>query len=233
MKRFIKVIATAALMILMLTNIFLLVSCDKRVKEDTVYYIDLKESKIMDVSTTLLLAKESNIVLRKDGTATVFLRTSEALGGVLNYALSKGLASDFDLQPIIDGIVLDLFPGFTLEDMRLSLNLLKSSLNLTLVGFDPDDPSVAVIFQSISDTGKLPASATLPNGLGIEYNSEYHIEKVTSEYTGEYTGVFMGAHHKNGEPYVMMTLQTQADSDKQQLYYRNEMLNLSLIAKEK
>lgn len=232
MKKFIKSIAITALAVLLLTNLFLLFSCDKRVKEDTVYYIDLKESKIMDVATTLLLDEESHIVLRKDGTAKVFLKTSESLGGILNYALSKGLASDFDLQPIIDGMVRDFFPGFTLEDMRLSLNLLKNSLHLTLVGLDPNDPGVAAIFQAISETGKLPDSVTLPNGLGIEYNSEYRIEKVTSKYSGEYTGIFMGDHHKNGEPYVMMTLQDQADRDRKQIFYRNEMLNISIIARE-
>lgn len=232
MKKFIKSIAITALAVLLLTNVFLLISCNKRVKEDTVYYVDRKESSIMGVSTTLLLDEESHIVLRKDGTAKVFLKTSESLGGILNYALSKGLASDYDLQPIIDGMVRDFFPGFTLEDMRLSLNLLKNSLNLTLVGLDPDDPGVAAIFQSIAETGKLPTSVTLPNGLGIEYNSEYSIERLNSEYSGEYIGIFMGAHRKNGEPYVIMTLQNQTGSDKKQIFYRNEMLNISLVAKE-
>jgi hypothetical protein len=233
MKKFIKVMTIIALAALLATNALMLISCSKRVKQDTTYYIDTKKSSIMGSSTKVFLDPDSKIVLRKDGTATIFIKTSKALGGLLNFALSQGLASDFDLQPIIDGIVMDFLPGFTLEDSRLSLNLLKSTLNLSIVGLDPDDPSVTAIFDSIAATGKVPSNVTLPDGLGFEYNAEYRIKKVTSEYSGEYIGVFMGEQHKNGEPYVMMTLQNQTDSDKKQLYYRNEMLDITLIAKEK
>lgn len=233
MKKIIKAITIiVALTTLIATNIFALSACTDRVKEDTTYYIDTKASKIMGASTQLFLDTESKIVLRKDGTATIFIRTSEALGGILNYAISQGLVSDFDLQPIIDGIVRDFFPGFSLEDVGLTLTLLKNSLNVTLLGLNPDDPSVTQIFNSIAETGKLPSNVTLPNGLGFEYNAKYSIKKVSSEYTGDYNAIYMGEYRKNGEPYIMMTLKNQADSDKKQIYLRNEILDLTLIAKE-
>lgn len=232
MKNIFRKTTIAALALLLLLNVFVLVACNRTVKADTVYYIDTKESKIMNIPLTLILDKESNITLRKDGTASVSIKTSAAFAGALNLMLSNEAVSDFDLQPIIEGMAMDFFPGFTLEDMQFTFNLLKHSLNLSIVGLDPSDPNVKAIFDEIAETGKVPSNITLPQGIGIEYNAEYRIEKVTSEFSGEYTGIFMGKQHKNGEPYIMMTLRQQKDSDKQEIYFRNEMINFTLIAKE-
>lgn len=233
-----RIIAFLIAVVMLLSAASILGACKKApaesetylIAEDTVFPIDLANSSLMGLPFSLVIDSSSCITLRADGTATINIKTTRALSGIVNAAIGGGLASDFILTPFIE-MALEYIPGFDLFDMERTFNLVNACLGLSLIGFDWDDPEVEAMFAAISETGKLPDSLELPKSLTLEYNADYHLKDVTSPYTGNYTGVFMGDYAENGEPFILLDL-SKSDGDIQKLNLRIELVKLIVNATE-
>ncbi|MFW5780556.1 MAG: hypothetical protein ACOCWI_03815, partial [Bacillota bacterium] len=84
MKNITKKLIALITLSLIVSCVFLFTACSQTkgrlVEEDTIFYINRKESSIKGISLNLLLHKNSAITLRKDGTATIHLRLMDGLG---------------------------------------------------------------------------------------------------------------------------------------------------------
>ncbi len=200
------------------------------VEEDTSFAIILTESSIMGLPFNLFIDRSSSIVLRTDGTATITIKTTRALSGLANTLLSQGLAGEFLITPFVE-MALEYIPGFSLIDMQSTFGLVQTLLGLTLVGFDWTDPEIEELFNTIHETGKLPAELRIPNSLTLEYTANYYIKDVASPYSGAYSGIYMGDHASNGEPFILMDLREDDNGDKK-INLRIELVKLIVNASE-
>ncbi|MGI6701193.1 MAG: hypothetical protein ACOX3U_01830 [Christensenellales bacterium] len=228
MRRLFKLGLTAILILIMIASLY---SCNpSRVRKDTVFYIDVDNSTIMDAPFNAFIDPSSNVTLRKDGTATLYLRIRDDVTVMLNSLLQMDEVKNFDIKSVIHGMAQEYLPGFDLADMESTLEKVDASINVKLLGFDFDDPEIVEMFTQLNETGQIPANIKIPKGLGIEYTAGYELVKVHSDYTGnDYTAVYIGEKEPNGEPYTIMTLNDKGD----EIYFRIEMIQMTLIAKAK
>jgi hypothetical protein len=233
MKKTILVVIT---IILMFCSIFVLSSCDSStwvIEEDTMFYLDSnQESTIKGIPFLLAIDKsKSGILLRKDGTATVTLITNSFVSTLIGAIPDlDSLQLDVETKLMLNTIISDYFPGASLDDIPGALERLEKSVNLKLLG--ADDPDFKSALEYFGETGTLPENLSIPQGLGIEYNSKYYFQKVNSPYSGEYISLSLGKHEKGGEAPILLTL-TQNEEGKRMLTFRFEVLGLYLSATEK
>ena len=235
MKNIIKKVIALTTLIIIISCVFLLTACDDKsrgrvVEEDTIFYIDRKNSSIKGIALNLLLNKNSCITLRKDGTATIHIRLMDGMGSALNYIAGDGALDDVEVEPVFFDLAEEYFPGFSVYDLPGTFQLLENALGLTLFGIDFEDPSIKDTFETLAETGKLPSTIELPDELGLEYNADYYIKDEYSKYSGKYTGVFMGAHHKNSQPFVLMDYKENSKNGKVQLSWINDIIDLKIYA---
>jgi hypothetical protein len=219
------------ILIIILSISFILTSCsnDNYVEEDTTYYINTEASSVNGVTLNLFLSDNSCIILRKDGTASIYIESSSALFSLASIYLSTGML-DFDVRDAIEWLVDDYIPGFTLDDMETSFELLQKSLGITFTGVDFDNPEISALFDEIALTNEIPKDISALNGFGIEYDAVYDIQYLTSAYSGNYTAVYMGEHDENSEPFTIMTIVTDEETNTEQIILRKEFFDINLIA---
>lgn len=221
---------TVVSIILLMFSLFIFSSCNSNnaVSEDTIWYLDTLNSSILGVSFDFFVDENSYIILRKDGTATISIKAKSNLHYIINYLLDSEPVKNFDLRSVTDGMAPEYFPGFSLYDMKASFDLLTKSIGVTFTGIDFEDPDIAAMFSEVAESGRIPSNLKIPEGIGVEYNANYHIKEVFSEYTGKYSAVYMGEHHPDGEPFIMMTM----SEDASEISLRIEMIKMLLIAEK-
>lgn len=198
------------------------------VKEDISFAIT-NESNVMGIPINLVLDASSGIELKKDGTFVLSLMLNDGAPMLLNNYFDLEAMSKADLSGFINAYVKPIFPGFTLDDVEGSLNLIKNSLGAELVGFDFEDENIKKLVESLETTGRINSDLVIPEGLGVRYTSFYEIKTLKSETAGkEYTAIFTDKYSEGGEPYFVLTMDTDSESGKNTLYLRVEFLKLTL-----
>lgn len=234
MKKVFKKSTAILVILLVIASLFVFSSCKPKqrvMEEDTVFYIDLENTKVKNKKLNLFLDEESNITLTSDGKASINIKADKALSGYVYLALRSGAVDDLEIEPVFLDLGAEYFPGFDLHNMEKTFQLLDNALNLKLVGFDFSNPDTQAAFSEFADTGKIPTDFVLPNDLEIVYSADYYIKDITSEYSNKtFTGIFMGQHTENGEPFIMMDLITD-DDGKTHISYNNDMVMLKLKTK--
>lgn len=198
------------------------------VEEDMSFALTNKTT-VMGIPLNLVLDASSGIELKEDGTFVLNLMLNDGAPQLLNNYFDLEAMSKADLSGFINAYVKPIFPGFTLDDVKGSLDLIKNSLGIEIVGLDFEDENVKKLVESLETTGKINSDLVIPEGLGIRYTSFYEIKTLKSETTGkEYTAIFTDKYSEGGEPYFVLTMDTDSESGKKTLNMRVEFLNLTL-----
>lgn len=240
MKKIFKFVSIVLIIALFSALALTLSSCKA---DDGKYYIE-KDTRFSVESTTsvmklpvmmILDSNETYIDLRADGTMTMRFKVAS---GILN--LVK-LIFKIDLGEMIEGTDVTefaeyyakpLFPGFTLDDIPYSLSLLEKSIGIKITGIDFEDDEIIELCNSLSQNGTVPKGFDIPEGIGIEYNGPYYLKEVTSYEGKTYTALFMGKHEKDGQPFTIMTLGKNEESQLKTLQFRIEVIQVDLTATE-
>ena len=194
---------------------------DKKATEDNPY-VAFEETKrfAIDTDTTVLglpiglLAnkKTSYMEFRPDGTMTLRIMLPDGASGLVDGLLDGVDLSTVDISPIVDKYAVELFPGFTTDDVLYSFGLLDDNLGLSFVGLDTEHEGIKALIESIENEGKLPDVLSIPDGLGVQYEGRYTIREVENPLTGEkMTAIHMGAPYENGDGFVIMTYETNEE----------------------
>ena len=135
---------------------------------------------------------------------------------------------DIDLDDaVVEPYVVEMFPGFTLDHVVDSFNLMKDSLGLYLIGFDLEDEGIRSIIADIERTHKIPEDILdkIPEDFtfGIAFDGVYHIKTVKDAEGNERQAIYVGgavANNPNTQPFMIFTI----DEDE----YGRESLKLSV-----
>lgn len=180
--------------------------------------------------------EKSGITFTADGKAKVTLMLNNGIVGILNkYILPTAGAAigEIDLKgDWVDVYVSTLFPGFTLDDIPRSLDLLES-IGLKITGLNYGDEGIKKITDSLKKTGKTGPEITIPENLGLVLERDYAIKKLHSDVTRrDHEAIYLGQYDKNGESYFMFTLTKDDKTGKAHLHGHIEFLNLTVEADE-
>ena len=212
--------------------IFALSGCNEKnsyLDEDVIFYLDRANSSISGIPLNLALDNTSNITLTKDGIATIYIKPYN-----LNALLSLGLfdLEGVNIEPIMEEWIRDLFPGIDLADLPKTVRILKNSMGIELKNLDYNDPATQAMFASIEETGNIPANFTLPEDFAIVYSGPYITRDLISHEGKPMTGVYIGKHHKDTQPYLIMTITADEETGKRQITFVNEIIFVNIIARE-
>lgn len=180
-------------------------------------------------------ANQTYIKLSSDGTFCLKITLLDNFVSVLSnfgYDLNKEIKGINIKDKLEESVVYSILPGFDLDDLKGSAELLEKSLGLKITGIDFNDEKIVKLQNSIKETGMVPEDFVIPEGLGIELNETYEIKNFVSETTGEtFKAVYVGKHSDNCEPYIVMTLYTDANG-KYKITYNNKIVDFILTATE-
>ena len=238
MKKSIKVIALILTLILV-ASVFALIGCDNNkeyvVEEEKVFYLDVKQFDFLNLGIASLIIDKnaSQVILRPDGTATLRIVILEDVVGALGGLITEDMLAGLDITPLVDQYAVNIVPGFDINKPKETFKLLEDSMGIKFYNVDFDDPNVKALFDVLAGHGTLPEDFMLPAPIGIEYNCNYTMEDLVSEYTGEYTAVYMGDKNEGGEPYVVMTMETNPETQKQEVFFEIKFLNVTFRAVER
>ena len=146
-----------------------------------------------------------------------------------------GGISDVDIdEAIVKPYVVDMFPGFTLDHIKESFDLMKQSLGLSLLGIDFDNE----VIREIEQTHRLPSDILdrLPAdfSFGIAFDQAYHLETVVDADGNEKQAIYVGdivAHNANTEPFIVFTITEK--KGKKVLTLDVEFIMIHLVLEEK
>ena len=219
---------------LFLLNIFVFTSCDtdknKYVEENKKYLIDTRNSRIKGIPLSFFTDTSSYIELRTDGTATIYVKSNEGIGGTLEYFIDKEeYIKNMDISAY-EGMIADYLPGFKLEDIENGLHLLKNSTGVCIEGINFEDPTIEAFINDLSEKGKLTSNIESIDYIGIKYEANYNIENIRSESGENYTVAYMGEHNENGQPYIILTMSTDEESGKEKISFRILPVDATVVA---
>ncbi len=206
-------------------------------------YVAFEETKrfAIDTDTAVLglpiglLAnkKTSYMEFRPDGTMTLRIMLPDGASSLVDGLLEGVDLSTVDISPIVDKYAVELFPGFTTDDVLYSFDLLDDNLGLSFVGLDTEHEGIKALIESIENEGKLPEVLSIPDGLGVQYEGRYTIREVENPLTGEkMTAIHMGAPYENGDGFVIMTYETNEEG-KETVNFKIDFIQVYVSATEK
>ena len=196
----------------------------------------IKDVNVMGISGLIyyiLNAKESYIDFYPDGTMKLQITLGNGAGATVDSLLQDVDLTTFEIAPIVEKYAVELFPGFTTDDVLYSFGLLEENLGVAFTGLDTEHEGVKALIESIEKDGKLPETLSIPEGLGIKCECRYTVREVVNPLTGEeMTQVHMGAPYENGDGYVIMTHRTN-EAGKEEVYFNIDFIQIYLRAEGK
>lgn len=254
MKKTFKIVTLTVVLLLVAVLALGLVACDKDSTPQEVYFDNdmlftvSDDTEIMGlpfgIFSVLFDENESYFTFTSDGKVHGQLKTKQ---GIVSTAiellntfgydvneLTAGLA-DIDLdEALVDPYVVDMFPGFTLDHIEASFDLMKKSLGLSLIGIDFESE----LIKGIESTHRLPADLIdkIPENFsfGIAFDQVYHIETVTDADGNEMKAIYVGdivAHNENTQPFIIFS--TSEKKGKKILTLDVEFIMVHLVLEEK
>ena len=250
MKKTFKILTFAVAMLLIAVMMCALVACDKDTEKKDVYFENDMLFKISDetvvvaeglfgLAYALLDENECYFTFTSDGKVHGQIKTDpQKLESLLDLAgsyIDMSSISEIDLdKEVVDPYVVDMFPGFTLDHVGASFDLMKNSLGLSLIGIDFESD----IIKDIERTHKVPADALdrLPANFsfGIAFDNIYHIETVTDAEGNTRQAIYVGdivAHNENTQPFIIFS--TSEKKGKKILELDVEFIMVHLVLEEK
>jgi lysophospholipase L1-like esterase len=200
------------------------------VEEDTVFHIDRSKSHLKSFQFDTILTDESQITLRKDGTASLTLMVNTVMLGLGMGLIGSG---QFSIDPTVLKMVYAYLPGIDLYDLPKSFDILKGCLGISFIGLNPNNAGIQALFGALVDGKPVSADVNInvPSRAGLELNANYYIKELTSSYSGiTYTGVFWGNHDADGEAFIMMELWPDEATGGQKLIVDAPLMNIHIEA---
>lgn len=254
MKKSFKLVSLAVCLVLVLSLALSLVACDKGsakqyeyFQNDMLFSISNTDSEVMGLKLALFSSvfdkNESYFTFTSSGKVHGQLKTKtniiDMLGGLLSIfnvdinEMASGL-SDIDLdEAIVKPYVVDMFPGFTLDNLKDSFDLMKKSLGLSLIGIDFEHP----IVKEIEATHRIPSDlvSRLPEdfSFGIAFDNEYFLKDVVDADGNTHKAIYVGdvvAKNENTQPFVIFTMSEK--QGKKQLKLDVKFIMVSLVLTE-
>ena len=254
MKTTFKILTLTVVLLLIAVLAFALVACDKDSAPKDEYFENDMLFKISDdteivglpygIFSVLFDEDESYFTFTSDGKVHGQLKTKQGLVSTaidlldtMGYdvnELTSGLA-DIDLdEALVDPYVVDMFPGFTLDHVEESFDLMKNSLGLSLIGIDFEHE----IIRGIESTHRLPADLLdrIPAdfSFGIAFDEIYHIKTVTDADGNTMKAIYVGdivAHNENTQPFIIFSMSEK--KGKKVLTLDVEFIMIHLVLEEK
>ena len=237
MKNTYKFLIVAVSLLLAVALLFSLVACNKQVVEEEDKHFAADKLFAIDDETAVVGLPFSTFSEVFDESECYFTFTSsgkvhgqiktkskneifEVLGsllGLLNVDLDTigaGLAEiDLD-ETIVEPYVLDMFPGFTLDHVVESFELMTKSLGLSLVGFDLENEAIKGIIEEIEATHRVPADLIdrLPDdfSFGLAFDGTYFLKTVVDADGHSRQAIYVGgavAHNPATQPFVIFSVE--------------------------
>ncbi len=201
-------------------------------EENEKFYLNVDTTALGFPVGMLFNGKNNYIEFRTDGTMRIQLMLPENSADFINGLLEGVDLSTLDPSEIVDKYASELFPGFTLDDVKYSLGLLEDSLDLSFIGLDYEHEGIKALVESLETTGRLPSSLNVPEGLGIQFEGRYTLREEVNPITGEkMTAIHMGAPYENGDGYVIMTL-NNPNSNKMSLEFNIDFIQTYVKAEQ-
>lgn len=192
----------------------------------------LADSSVMKVPLVLALSNDSGIELKKDGTFIMELTVNDAVVYAANKIDKSGIA-ELDVAKEANNYAVPIVPGFSMQDIKGSLSLLKNSMGAELL-IDYEDENIIKLIDSLENTGRINPDLIIPNGIGFRYEGFYEIRTLKSETTGvEYQAVYVDRFTEGGEPFLIMTLTNDEETGLRRLNANVEFLQLNLSLEER
>lgn len=244
-----KRIFTILTIIILSLSVGLLSACssEEHFKKETTYVfseinlgstVDLGElsgllggMKINDILDT----NASEIKFSKDGKMSFKIILNSKLITIANLALSQISleGQEESMQEYIDMYFSQLFPGFDIKNLPKSLDIIKLSLGIELEKFDMDDEGVKSIVESIQSFKKFDSKAKIPNGFGIAFNGIYEIKTLIDKDNNQQKAIYVGEHSKNTEPFLIMMLNKDSETEIENISFSMEFIQLNCKATKK
>lgn len=227
--------------------------------KNTVFEIDNSNVSIMGndliytfVAQLLLDDEQCYFSFGTDGKMHAQLQTNAGvfadIQGLLNDLKDSGFdLGDFDLAAIIESIdlgpavenmVAPMFPGFTLSDLKGSLELIKNSLGFNITGLDYDNENIKQILSYVAQNEKLPGNIfeLLPSdmALALTFDHNYTIKTVYGANGKKMQCIYIGGDVANNaatQPFAVMTM--GKEDNKTVLDLRIEFMDVSIRLVEK
>lgn len=252
MKIGVKLVSLAVCLVLVLSLAFTLVACDKGTEKKYEYFENdmlfsiSNESEVMGLTfvfPSVFDQNESYFTFTSSGKVHGQLKTKtnivDMLGGLFRVfkvdinEITSGL-SNIDLdEAIVKSYVLDMFPGFTLDNLKYSFDLMKKSLGLSLIGVDFEHP----IVKEIEATHRIPSDlvSRLPEdfSFGIAFDNEYYLKDVVDADGNTHEAIYVGdivAKNENTQPFVVFDMSEK--KGKKQLKLDVKFIMVSLVLTE-
>ncbi|MBQ9276550.1 MAG: hypothetical protein IJ226_03045 [Clostridia bacterium] len=253
MKKSFKLVSLAVCLVLVLSLAFTLVACDKGTEKQYEYFENdilfsiSNDGEVVGLTFALFSSvfdqDESYFTFTSSGKVHGQLKTKtnivDMLGGLLRVfkvdinEITSGL-SNIDLdEAIVKPYVLDMFPGFTLDDLKDSFDLMKKSLGLSLIGIDFEHP----IVKEIEETHRIPSDlvSRLPEdfSFGIAFDNEYFLKDVVDADGNTHKAIYVGdivAKNENTQPFIIFEVSEK--KGKKQLKLDVKFIMVSLVLEE-
>jgi len=258
MKNVSKIFVSMLAVLLIVAISISFTACDKKAEGDVYFENDMlfeidPESAVMGFTFGLVSGvfdeEQSYFTFTSNGKVHGQLKTItkegilDVLGGLLELfdidisSLAAGLA-DVDLdEAMVKPYVEPMFPGFDLDHIVESFQLMKKSLGLSLIGFDLENDQIKGIIEYIEETHKVPADLIdrLPDdfSFGIAFDSVYSIKTVTDADGKARKAIYVGdvvAHNSDTQPFVIFSMTTE--SGKVKLDLTVEFIYVDLVLME-
>lgn len=165
----------------------------------------------------------------------------EVIGGLLqlfeiNLDDISAQLPNIDLdEMIVKPYVVDMFPGFTLDHVVESFELMKKSLGLSLIGFDLENEQIQGIIAEIEETHRIPADLIdrLPDdfSFGLAFDGTYFLKTVVDADGHSQKAVYVGgdvAHNPSTQPFVIFSMEDEGGRKHLALSVEFIMINIVL-----
>ncbi len=191
-----------------------------------------EDSRVLDYNIASLLNENgSGITLYPDGTITIDAVVSSKSVGWANTLIGT-LTNNVDLDGVSHTYLETLFTGFSFDDFEGSFELINTSVCLSVLGIDFDDPAIQDFCEALKTERKIPSGFQLPLGFGIRLEGKYYLKDVKGADGRSYVGLYIGNNIEDTEPFLVFTLGKNEDG-LATVHGRVEFMNLELNATER
>lgn len=238
-----KAFTAVILTVLLIGAAFSLAACNDnknsgRFEKEKIYTIN--EFSVMDLDSNLLMlaldGDNSYVKFTPDGEMIANIAISPDIMSLLSSFLEEG---DENLLSNLAGMnvsqftymVGGIFPGFSFQNLKSSLDILERSLGLSITGLDFSDPDIGNIVQSIQSTGNLPQKLTLPEtlNLALHYEGIYEIKTVYNEKKEAVKVIYVGEYNENSQPYIVLGMNKDINGN-DTISLINEVIRAEIVA---
>lgn len=178
---------------------------------------DLLESYNLKISD-LLDNSQSGVFFEPDGTFEIKLVINKNLLIVLNPILEANMdkLNELDLRDFEKKYAETFFPGFTFKNLKGSLDIIKNSFGIEIVGINYESQGFKDLSDALAEY-KFPEKLVVPEGFGLKLTSVYALKTLESAEGKQYNAAYVGRPDKNASPFLIITFGKEKVKDGEEI----------------